>query len=277
MYKRPIEANTLPLDANYIVNTTAEISAGGDQTLDVNVNVGINGDFENEPKPAVFEVGAYVDAAGLPTNDKGAAVGIVYHLGAIDGDEAALYPAEFAGKTIKGYVVAIENVAKARQTLNSVTIPDGLEPCEGIINGTQNSATVFAAIGESAFATAWNTWVGAHTLTGDNHTAWYLPARLQMEVWMSMLMPTTNLKNELVEAETSDAFKALFPLNTIFDRDPFQNCMYATCSVNNGGNIQGASLTATDNGTNGTVKFAQVDINSKTLSVLGRPMFTVFE
>ncbi|MDE6197290.1 MAG: hypothetical protein K2F91_05435, partial [Muribaculaceae bacterium] len=86
-----IEANTLPLDANYIVNTTGEITeGGGDQTLDVTVNVGVNGDFENEPKPAVIEVGAYVDAAGKPTTDKDAAVAVVYHMGAIEGDDASL-------------------------------------------------------------------------------------------------------------------------------------------------------------------------------------------
>lgn len=271
-----IPADQLPLDANYIVNTEGEISAGGDETLDVNVNVGIDGDFENEPKPAVFEVGSYVDAAGKATNDKDAAVGIVYHIGAIEGDDASLYPAEFAGKTIKGYVVAIENTIKGRQVLNAATIPDGLTPQEDLVNGTQNSSVVLAAMGESGFVNAWNSWTAAHALEANgNITDWYLPARLQMEVWFSMLLPTTNLKNELLEVSGSEAFRALFPLNTIFDRDPFANCMYATCSVNNSGNIQGTSLTA--DGTTGTVKFSQIDIKTKTQSVLGRAMFTVFE
>ena len=53
--------------------------------------------------------------------------------------------------------------------------------------------------------------------------------------------------------------------------------MYATCSVNSNGNIQGTSLTATENGTNGTAKFSQVDVKTKTQSVLGRPMITIFE
>ncbi|MDE6125398.1 MAG: hypothetical protein K2G30_00410, partial [Muribaculaceae bacterium] len=269
-------ANTLPLDANYIVNTKAEISGGGDETLDVNVNVGINGDFENEPKPAVFEVGSYVDAAGKATNEKDAAVGVVYHLGAIDGDDASLYPSEFAGKTIKGYVVALENTSAARAQLNAATITDGFPPAETLMNGTQNEGVIFAGLGESAFVTAWNAWTAAHALEANgNITAWYLPARIQMEAWISMLLPTTNLKNETLEVSGSEAFRALFPLNTIFDRDPFQNCMYATSSVNSGGNIQGTSLTA--DGDTGTVKFAQIDVKTKTQSVLGRAMFTVFE
>ncbi len=271
-----IAAETLPLDANYIVNTEGEISAGGDETLDVNVSVDVNGSFENEPKPAVFEVGAYVDAAGNPVSDKESAVGIVYHVGAIEGDEISLYPAEFAGKTIKGYVVAMENTIKARQQFNAAIIPDGLTPNENLINGTQNSAYILNAMGASAFVTAWNNWVAAHPLEANgNVTEWYIPARLQMEVWFGMLMVTYNLKGELIDGtpDGSEAFRALFPENTIFDRSPIANCMYATCSVNASGNIQGASLTASDL----TVKFSQVDVKTKTQSVLGRAMFTVFE
>ena len=272
-----IPADQLPLDANYIVNTEGEITAGGgDETLDVNVSVDVDGSFENEPKPAVFEVGAYVDATGKAVSDKADAVGIVYHVGAIEGDEASLYPAEFAGKTIKGYVVAMENTIKARQQFNAEMIPDGLTPNENLINGTQNSTYILNAMGASAFVTAWNNWVAAHPLeTNGNVTDWYVPARLQMEVWFGMLMVTYDLKTQVIEGTPngSEAFRALFPQNTIFDRDPIANCMYATCSVNASGNIQGTSLTAADL----TVKFSQVDVKTKTQSVLGRAMFTVFE
>lgn len=272
-----IPAGTLVLDANYIVNTRAEISVEGGEDETLNVEVNINGSYENEPKPLVFEVGAFVNAAGEVVADEADAVGIVYHVGALEGDDASLYPAEYAGKTIKGYIVAKENISAGRNTFNAEFVADGLTPCEGIINGTQNSATVLAALGNSAFKQAWDSWTAANALTNTTDmTAWYLPARFQMEAWMSMIMVTTNLKNETLEISGSEAFRALFPLNTIFDRHPFQNCMYGSCSVNSGGNVQGASLTATEEGTNGTVKFAQIDIKTKTQSVLGRAMATMF-
>ncbi len=272
-----IPAGTLVLDANYIVNTRAEISLGGGEDETLNVEVNINGNYENEPKPLVYEVGAFVNAAGEVVADEADAVGIVYHVGALEGDDSSLYPAEYAGKTIKGYVVAKENVIAVRKTFNAATIADGLTPCEDLINGSLNGAVVLAALGNSDFVQAWNSWTTANAITNTaDMTGWYLPARYQMEAWFSMFMETTNLKGEILPISGSEAFRALFPLNTIFDRNPFQNCMYGTCSVNSAGNIQGASLTATDNGTNGTVRFSQIDIKTKTQAVLGRAMATMF-
>ncbi|MDE6127475.1 MAG: hypothetical protein K2G30_11045, partial [Muribaculaceae bacterium] len=204
----------------------------------------------------------------------------VFYMGAMSGDNIGLYPEKYAGKTIKAYAVAIENITKARAQLNAEVMPAGYAQADNLVNGTQNSATILEGLGESAFNTAWTAWTEEHAMeAGANTTDWYLPARPQMEEWMSMLMVTTNLRNEVIAGSPTGSreFRALFPLNTIFDRDPFQNCMYATCSVNSNGNIQGTSLTATDNGTNGTVKFSQIDVKTKTQSVLGRPMITIFE
>ena len=268
-----IPANTLPMDANFIVNTTAEISdTPGNQDLDVNVS--INGSFENEPKPATFEVGSYVNAAGEPVSTAAEAVGVVFKVGAIDGDDASLYPAEFAGKTIKGYVVALENTIKGRQVLNSATIA-ALPVADDIINGTQNMATFEnnSVISTSNCFVIFNEWVAAHALTGSNHTAWYIPAQPQMQAWFSMLMPTTPLKGDAFGPTGTEAFRALFPEDTLFDRTPIQNCMYVTTSVNSNGNVMGTSLAAATL----SVSFSQIDVQTKTQSVLCRPMFTVFE
>ena len=217
-----IEAGKLPLDANYIVNAKAEISTGGgDQNLDVTVNVGVDGDFENEPKPAAFEVGSYVDAAGNATVDKSAAVAVVYHVGAIEGDEASLYPAAFAGKTIKGYAVALENTIKGRQQLNKDKIAAGLPSNQEIINGTQNTSTLVdnEVIGASDMIVKYKEFVAAHTLTasGSTTTDWYIPAQPQMQAWISMLMVTTPFPSGDNFGPTgTDAFKALFPMTNIF-------------------------------------------------------------
>lgn len=277
--KITIVKNSIPLDANYTVNATAEITKA--ETQDITVDISIDNEFVNDPDRNVEMVlGSYVNARGRATLDPYSAVGIVFYMGAMSGDNISLYPEKFAGKTIKAYAVAIENVAKARAQFNAEAIASGFTPAENLVNGTQNSENILGQLGESAFHTAWTAWTAEHAMESGNATTdWYLPARAQMEEWMSMLMVTTNLRNEVIGGSPTGSreFRALFPLNTIFDRDPFQNCMYATCSVNTSGNIQGTSLTATENGTNGTVKFSQIDVKTKTQSVLGRPMITIFE
>lgn len=274
-----IVKNSIPLDANYTVNAKAEITKA--ETQDLKVEVSVDNEFVNDPDRNVEMVlGSYINARGRATLDVNSAVGIVFYMGAMSGDNISLYPEKFAGKTIKAYAVAIENVSKARVQFNAAAIAEGLTPNESLVNGTQNSDYILEMIGDSPFRAAWTEWTEANAMeSGNNTTAWYLPARAQMEEWMSLLMVTTNLRNEVIGGTPSGspALRALFPLNTIFDRDPFQNCMYATCSVNSNGNIQGTSLTATENGTNGTVKFSQIDVKTKTQSVLGRPMITIFE
>lgn len=274
-----IVKNTIPLDANYIVNATANITRA--ETQDLEVEVTIDDEFINDPDRNVEMVlGSYINSKGRATLDKNSAVGIVFYMGAMSGDNIGLYPADYAGKTIKAYAVAIENVSKARAQFNEEMVPAGWPQNDKLINGMQNSDFILSQLGESAFYTAWTEWTTAHALKSEgNTTPWYLPARPQMEEWMSLLMETTSTNNVVVPGSPTGSaqLRALFPLNTIFDRNPFQNCMYATCSVNSNGNIQGTSLTATENGTNGTVKFSQIDVKTKTQSVLGRPMITIFE
>lgn len=270
-----IKANTIPLDANFIVNATAEVSEEATQDLVVEVN--IDGEFVNDPsRPVEMQVGAYINAQGNATADPSQAVGIVFYMGAISGDKISLYPPQFADKMIKGYAVAIENVAKARAQLNAAPIAAGLTPNENLYNGTQNTEYILGQIGESALHTAWTEWTGAHAMQSDGTTTdWYIPSRNQFEEWISMLIPTTTLKNTQLEPSGTPEFIAMFPLNTIFDRDPFQNCMYVTSSVNSGGNIQGANITAS--GRTGSARFSQIDVKTKTQSVLCRPMITIFE
>lgn len=276
-----IAAGTLPMDANYILNITGDINLGTPSNPDVIVNIDINGNYVNEPKPATFEVGSYVNAAGVPVSNLEDAAAVIYYVGAQAGDDASLYPAEFSGKTIKGYAVALLDAVPTRAQFNSATIPAGLEPCQGLTNGSINQAVVFAALGESAFVNTWNAWVAANPLSavGTTTTNWYLPARSQMEIWFGMIMNTTYANGDLVEP-TNEAFKAMFPYDTIFDRHNegnWQGCMYATASVNNSNNVQGGSLSINTDGTNAEAKFSQIDVKSKTQSVLGRAMFTIFE
>lgn len=296
-----IPADKIPLDANYIVNATGTISGDGGS---MDIEVSLDGNFKNptpeptpeptpdptptdtvkpnptpDPTPAAFEVGCYIDAAGNPVANVESAVAVLFYKGAMEGDDSSLYPAQYAGKTIKGYAVALENTIKGRQQLNKDKITAGFTPAETLKNGTQNTDTFLKdpVMSVSDCMMKFVEFKAAKPLTTGNITDWYIPAQPQMQAWISMLMNTTALNGVLLEKSGSEAFCALFPLNTIFDRDPMANCAYLTCSVNSGNNVMGCSLTAPAGSTAESAKFSQIDIKTKTQSVLLRPMFTIFE
>lgn len=275
-----IKADEIPCNPNWIINVSAELSEQQDYVVDVT----INGDYVNEPepeKPAEFKMGAYVKADGTATNNKDEAVGIVFAVGAIGDDEIAKYPAAFAGKTIKGYVVSLNGISTKREVFNADKIVDGLPVNNNAVNGTEYTDGLLTALNNSAFVNAYNTFVEGHKLSGANVSGWYVPAQIQVQTWYAQIMPTTDPAGKFVEGSPfgDDAFKALFPMDTMFDRTitTDQSCMYATCTTNQNGNIQGGSLAWTVATSTATAKFSQIDVKTKNQSVLCRPMFTVFE
>ncbi len=273
-----IEAGTLPLDANYIVNAKAELTnGGGDETLDLDVNVGIDGDFENEPKPAVFEVGSYVDAAGNATNDKTAAVGIVYHMGAFEGDVIENYPAKYAGKTIKGYAVAIENVANKRLSCGAEAYGNVFESNEKTTtNGTQTTPYMLQKLAGSAIIDAYNTWTAAHALSTENVTDWYIPTKEHLLNFIGMVFPTGSAA-EPIAPTGSEAFRALFPEDSMIDE--MKTVMYVSSTVNTSAEPDYSQVRI--NIADGKVTFAGAAalglVKSANRPALCRAMFTVFE
>lgn len=274
-----IEANTLPLDANYIVNTTGELTeGGGDQTLDVTVNVGVNGDFENEPKPATFEVGAYVDAAGKPTTDKEAAAGIVYYVGAYGEDVPTNYPSQYNGKTIKGYAVALENVSATRLSCGAEAYGNIFESNEKTTtNGTQTTPYMLEKLAGAPVIDAYNTWVAAHALATENVSDWYIPVKNQIYDFISMLYPHGGSATDAEAATGTDAFKALFPMSSILDQE--KTVMYISSTVNTASEPDFSMVRI--NIADGNVTFAQTAalglVKQTNRPVLCRPMFTIFE
>lgn len=269
-----IPADKLPMDANYIVNTSAEITVGGgDQNLDVDVT--INGSFENEPKPAVFEVGAYVDAAGKPVSTKEEAIGVVFALGAINDDAIENYPDAFAGKTIKGYVVALENTTAAVQSfgdVGAVFTPNEKE----YKNGLTPTANMIEKAAATQFGTSYTSWVSANSLQGDNVSGWYLPLKEQMAYWMGMIFFDSDLS---VAATGSEGFIKMFTTENLYGvADPTANYMIATCTINTAGKPSGARLLATGNDASPRAfTMKQIDTGKADQKAFARPMFTVFE
>lgn len=262
-----IEKGNVPLNENFQITVAATI--GDVELSDISVNVGVDPGY-NKPEAPKFKVGGYVNAAGEPVATAAEAAGIVFQMGALAGDNADNYGAAFAGKTIKGYAVALENVAHDRQRVND-------DPVTGLtktiwVNGAQGTTDFMTTFAGSPFVNTFSAWAEAHATAGDNVTAWYVPAYSQMWAFMGLIFPT----DKGVEATGTPEFKALFPETAMFDRDPFATVFYGSCSVNDNGNLSAVRL----NYNSGTINItgSQMTIStSSNVSGLCRPMITIFE
>lgn len=274
-----VKATGLPADDNMIGNVNIpEIPS--EPAQDIEVQVSFDDKFENGPAepvdPSVIKVGSYINAAGQAVADAAEAVAIVFALEAIGGDLPANYdyPEDVQGKTIKGYAVAIENTAAARQQIiaagaNKLTF----SMPESATNGTQTTEALLSGIGaEAKFTEAYTNWTRAHVLTGSNLSEWYIPTFAQLEVFTKMLFTV----GDNVPAG-SDAFKALPEFahenGKLFDRDPINVVMYASSTINANGNISAMTFNA-----DGTAQAGQAKVDgSSATSTLCRPFLTIFE
>lgn len=260
-----IGENKVPLNENFQISVSAEI--GDVELSDITVTVGVDPGY-NKPK---FEVGAYVNAAGEPVATAAEAAGIVYYLGAYGDDAADKYDAKFAGKTIKGYAVALKNVEAGRQSFGTALVT-GLTQTNWS-NGAQGTASFLERFADSAFATTYTAWAEKNATTGDNASKWYIPTLKQLSAWLHMLYPIQD-----GEAATgTEAFKSLFlpQYPNIFDRSGIETVNYASCSINKDGNVSGVRM---NGGENPTMKEAGINTATQAnQSALCRPMFTIFE
>ena len=272
-----IKADEIPCNPNWIIKVSAELSEQQDYVVDVT----INGDYVNEPEPekaAEFKLGAYVKADGTATNNKDEAVGIVFATEPINGDEASHYPAAFAGKTIKGYVVALENTSPSRKAISFAGGITGLtenKVIDGVAltNGTQYD--IVAAIGgdQSPAGKTFTEWAAANPLLGNNVSAWYVPCGAQLQTWGVTLASTTLFTNgSVTEGPTGSAeYIALFPAEMIFPNDSDRK--FLSCSVNGGGRPSGMDFKTTQ--TPYVCGFGQFGNDTNPCYI--RAMFTVFE
>ena len=273
-----IKADEIPCNPNWIIKVSAELSEQEDYVVDVT----INGDYVNEPepeKPAEFKLGAYVKADGTATNNAAEAVGVVFATEPINGDVPANYPAALQGKTIKGYVVALENTTKAPKNLCAATgtIPaDIAENKDLITNGTQYTESLFTAFGgtSSQLVTEFNNWTAAHALSGANVSAWYVGTAVQLQTWGVLIAKTTLFTDgSKSEGPTgTPEFIALFPKTSLVDGTK-TNRKYLSCDINGSHRPSGMDINVSADPY--TATFAQ--FGSDTNPAFVRPMFTVFE
>lgn len=283
-----INGSQIPLNANYKLTIKATL---GDEILDeITVSVEINPNFNGEdsgsdtpdipdtpdtpdtPGTAEFKVGAYIDATGAPVASATNAVAIVYKEGAFEDDNASKYPAQYIGKTIKGYAVALKNISDTRQYLIH---EQKKGPTDGTVytNGTQGTQTFITLFTGDEFVSTYNTFVTTTTVSGGNVSSWYVPTVAQLSTWLNMLYPTKDGS----PATGSTEFKALFPETNVFEKDQTKST-YASCMFNISGNLMAVRLEKDD--TSITVDNKAVLTNSmsnSTVKALCRPMLTIFE
>ena len=242
----------------------------GDGNFDI--EVGVDPDYE----ALEMKVGSYINAEGKVVRDAADAVGIVFKMEAIGSDVPANYPVALQGKTIVGYAVAIENVAAGRQSLN----PDGVltnlvETAASMTNGTQITEALLTSIGDVAFKTTYEKWVGEHSLSSENLSAWYIPTLSQLSAFMGTLFTMKG-----VSATGSEDFRNLpefeFANGKMFDRETIATVNYASSTINNQSNVSGVRI----NVNNGVIdaQEAGIDVKGKAnQQALCRPMITIFK
>lgn len=191
-----IPANSIPADPNHIYNITADITHG-----DISISVSVdnswvandaNGGGDESPDPGKqdpdpdpnpgddtgeetkgdtnYVLGSLIDANGYVTTDKTKAVAVYFIDGAFQGDVMGNYQ-EHAGKSIKGYGVAIKNIS---DTPLLATLNGSASAISGG-NGYTNTDKLLSSLSGSPFELAFKEWRENNKITISNITTWYIP------------------------------------------------------------------------------------------------------
>lgn len=191
-----IPANSIPADPNHIYNITADITHG-----DISISVSVdsswaandaNGGGDESPDPGKqdpepdpnpgddtgeetkgdtnYVLGSLIDANGYITTDKTKAVAVYFIDGAFQGDIIGNYQ-EYAGKSIKGYGVAIKNIS---DTPLLATLNGSASAISGG-NGYTNTDKLLSCLSGSPFELAFKEWRENNKITNSNITTWYIP------------------------------------------------------------------------------------------------------
>lgn len=224
-----------------------------------------------------MKVGSYINAEGKVVRDAADAVGIVFTMETIGSDVPANYPVALQGKTIAGYAVAIENVATGRQSLN----PDGVltnlvETAASMTNGTQITEVLLTSLGDVAFKTTYEKWVGEHAPVSENLSAWYIPTLSQLSAFMGTLFTMKE-----VPATGSEDFRNMpefeFVNGKMFDREPIATVNYASSTINNQGNVSGVRINVASSAVTNAQEAGIAVKTAANQQALCRPMITIFK
>lgn len=182
--EKTIKADQITLDPNVKNDVTADYSAEG---TDVTVDVDIDNQY---PDKDAMAVGQYYYSDGTWSSARDAsktAIGIVFHVGAGEGDDIEKYGDKAAtGSTIRGYVLALNSVGNSRNTLFSQNSPDFTNIPAGdasttAFNGYANMAGITGSTGfNSANFPAIEAIQAMTNAPATGTSGWYLPSYAQI-------------------------------------------------------------------------------------------------
>ena len=197
-----IPTNSIPSDANMQINTTATVSGSASELNDITISVTVNPDYKgtgssdpdtpNPPtedpdtpidNPSTFAVGAYINANGEAVSSSANAVAIVFHAGALGGDNGEKYGD--ASKTIKGYAVALNNVSDTpKGVAYSAT---GANTVYNNRPAKEASDKILDILRDSKLGAAYTDYVDAHPVASEKTSGWLIPDYTQLSTWLNML------------------------------------------------------------------------------------------
>ncbi|WP_300701532.1 DUF6562 domain-containing protein [Bacteroides sp.] len=179
---KTIKAGQISLDSNVENNAEANFSADNNVTVDVDIN-------DKYPDPSAMAVGQYYYSDGTWSsayNASKTAIGIIFHVGAGEGDDIAKYGDKAAeGSTIKGYVMALKSVGNGRNTqFSSLTDFTNLPAGDGSLTAFNGYANMQGISGSTGFEAANYPSIEAINDMTDapatGTSGWYLPSYAQI-------------------------------------------------------------------------------------------------
>lgn len=226
-----IPSNSIPADPNHIYNITADITHG-----DISISVSVdsswaandaNGGGDESPDPGKqdpepdpnpgddtgeetkgdtnYVLGSLIDANGYVTTDQTKAVAVYFIDGAFEYDVIGNYQ-EYAGKSIKGYAVAIKNIS---DTPLLATLSGSASAISGG-NGYTNTDKLLSCLFGSPFESAFKEWRENNKITNSNITTWYIPSYSQKSYFAIMYkeLISNNIiaKDDILYGETSQYY-----------------------------------------------------------------------
>lgn len=266
-----IPAGNIDLATNHIVNVGTTLSRDAiELTVTIQPGYDDSGNSGKDPdEPTIpetpvtpageFKVGAYIDKDGKVTTNKDNAVAVVFYEGALSPDVISAYPDKYAGKTIKGYAVALNNVSDTPQEMNDAMFPN---TDDASLNGYQGNKTLMNQLGDCDFKVTFNNWSASKSGSLDYTSGWYVPDAKEMNTWLNLICGSSS-SNEL---------KEIFNDANIFPQT--KDAVYATSNYMSDIHLKTITVSY------GSKNFQETvfDINNATdKRLLCRPMLTIFE
>lgn len=265
-----IPAGNIDLATNHIVNVGTTLSRDAiELTVTIQPGYDDSGNSGKDPdEPTIpetpvtpageFKVGAYIDKDGKVTTNKDNAVAVVFYEGALSPDVISAYP-DYAGKTIKGYAVALNNVSDTPQEMNDAMLPS---TDDTNLNGFQGTKMLLNQLGDCDFKVTFNNWSSSNSVSSESTSGWFIPDAKQMKTWLNLLYGSSS----------SAVLKGLFEDSNVFPQS--KDAVYATTNYESEIKLKTYTVSYSSKNVQETVFDI---INSEDKLLLCRPMLTIFE